>query len=46
MYTDDNLEGELGAPVGSSAACAISEAAYGALDHPVNSLEDSLLMNM
>ncbi|KAM0862551.1 hypothetical protein ACQ4PT_045199 [Festuca glaucescens] len=39
MYTD-------GAPVGSWAAGSISEAAYGALDHPVNSLEDSPLMNL
>uniref|UniRef100_A0ACD5TL06 Uncharacterized protein n=1 Tax=Avena sativa TaxID=4498 RepID=A0ACD5TL06_AVESA len=46
MYTDGNLEGELGAPVGSWAAGSISEAAYGALDHPVNSLEDSPLMNL
>lgn len=46
MYTDGNLECELGAPVGSWAAGSISEAAYGALDHPVNSLEDSPLMNL
>ncbi|KAM0906937.1 hypothetical protein ACQ4PT_016468 [Festuca glaucescens] len=39
MYTDS-------APVGSWAAGSISEAAYGALDHPVNSLEDSPLMNL
>ncbi|XBJ22063.1 hypothetical protein VPH35_000504 [Triticum aestivum] len=37
---------EPGAPVGSWAPCSISEAAYGALDHPVNSLEDSPLMNL
>ena len=46
MYTDGNLEGDIGAPVGSWAACSISEAAYGALDNPVNSLEDSPLMNL
>uniref|UniRef100_A0A0E0DHF6 DNA-directed RNA polymerase subunit n=1 Tax=Oryza meridionalis TaxID=40149 RepID=A0A0E0DHF6_9ORYZ len=46
MYSDHDLEGEPGAPVGSWAACSISEAAYGALDHPVNSLEDSPLMNL
>ncbi|KAI5021955.1 hypothetical protein ZWY2020_058685 [Hordeum vulgare] len=46
MCSDRNLEGELGAPVGSWAACSISEAAYGALDHPVNSLEESPLMNL
>nr|CAH66955.1 OSIGBa0147H17.3 [Oryza sativa] len=46
MYSDHDLEGEPVAPVGSWAACSISEAAYGALDHPVNSLEDSPLMNL
>ena len=46
MCSDRNVEGELGAPVGSWAACSISEAAYGALDHPVNSLEESPLMNL
>ena len=46
MYSDGNLEGDIGAPVGSWAACSISEAAYGALDNPVNSLEDSPLMNL
>lgn len=35
-----------GHPVGSLAACSISEAAYGALDHPVNSLESSPLLNL
>lgn len=35
-----------GQPVGSWAACAISETAYGALDHPMNSLEISPLMNL
>ncbi|KAG8065878.1 hypothetical protein GUJ93_ZPchr0004g40059 [Zizania palustris] len=43
---DRDPEGEPGAPVGSWAACAISEAAYGALDHPVNGLEDSSLMKL
>ncbi|XP_015696685.1 DNA-directed RNA polymerase IV subunit 1-like [Oryza brachyantha] len=46
MFRDHDLEGEPGAPVGSWAACSISEAAYGALDHPVNALEDSPLMNL
>ncbi|KAL5213609.1 hypothetical protein ABZP36_002761 [Zizania latifolia] len=46
MYSDRDPEGEPGAPVGSWAACAISEAAYGALDHPVNGLEDSSLMKL
>ncbi|KAK8449427.1 hypothetical protein SEVIR_7G217475v4 [Setaria viridis] len=36
MCCNHDLVGELGAPVGSWAACSISEAAYGALDHPVN----------
>jgi DNA-directed RNA polymerase IV subunit 1 len=46
MYCDHGLVGELGAPVGSWAACSISEAAYGALEQPVNCLEDSPLMNL
>ncbi|XP_062184129.1 DNA-directed RNA polymerase IV subunit 1 isoform X2 [Phragmites australis] len=46
IYCDRGLAGDLGAPVGSWAACSISEAAYGALDHPVNGLEDSPLMNL
>jgi DNA-directed RNA polymerase-4 subunit 1 len=46
MYTDGSLEGEIGAPVGSWAAGSISEAAYGALDHPVNILEDSPLISL
>uniref|UniRef100_A0A0D9W8E5 DNA-directed RNA polymerase n=1 Tax=Leersia perrieri TaxID=77586 RepID=A0A0D9W8E5_9ORYZ len=46
MYSDHDFEGEPGDPVGSWAACSISEAAYGALDHPVNGLEDSPLMNL
>jgi DNA-directed RNA polymerase IV subunit 1 len=46
MYCDRGLVGELGAPVGSWAACSISEAAYGALEQPVNCLEDSPLMNL
>uniref|UniRef100_A0A0Q3PPN4 DNA-directed RNA polymerase n=1 Tax=Setaria italica TaxID=4555 RepID=A0A0Q3PPN4_SETIT len=46
MCCNHDLVGELGAPVGSWAACSISEAAYGALDHPVNGLEDSPLMNL
>uniref|UniRef100_A0ACD5TX97 Uncharacterized protein n=2 Tax=Avena sativa TaxID=4498 RepID=A0ACD5TX97_AVESA len=45
-HTGGNLEGKIGAPVGSWAASSISEAAYGALDHPVNILEDSPLMNL
>uniref|UniRef100_J3M0K5 DNA-directed RNA polymerase subunit n=1 Tax=Oryza brachyantha TaxID=4533 RepID=J3M0K5_ORYBR len=46
MYIEHDIEGEPGTPVGSWAACSISEAAYGALDHPVNGLEDSPLMNL
>ncbi|KAI7738062.1 hypothetical protein M8C21_018051 [Ambrosia artemisiifolia] len=37
---------ECGAAVGSLAACAISEAAYGALDQPVSALENSPLLNL
>ncbi|TVU19005.1 hypothetical protein EJB05_35128, partial [Eragrostis curvula] len=46
VYCDRGPVGELGAPVGSWAACSISEAAYGALEQPVNGLEDSPLMNL
>jgi DNA-directed RNA polymerase-4 subunit 1 len=46
MYCNRDRVDEIGAPVGSWAACSISEAAYGALDHPVNGLEDSPLMNL
>ncbi|KAG1354610.1 DNA-directed RNA polymerase IV subunit 1 [Cocos nucifera] len=48
MYGEKDAEdnGLGGQPVGSWAACAISEAAYGALDHPMNSLEASPLMNL
>ncbi|URE25020.1 DNA-directed RNA polymerase [Musa troglodytarum] len=35
-----------GEPVGSWAACSISEAAYGSLEFPINSLEDSPLMKL
>ncbi|PIN05615.1 DNA-directed RNA polymerase [Handroanthus impetiginosus] len=35
-----------GHPVGSLAACAISEAAYSALDQPVSALEPSPLLNL
>ena len=44
-YNRDRVD-EIGAPVGSWAASSVSEAAYGALDHPVNGLEDSPLMNL
>ncbi|XP_071703622.1 DNA-directed RNA polymerase IV subunit 1-like isoform X1 [Rutidosis leptorrhynchoides] len=37
---------ECGASVGSLAACAISEAAYGALDQPISALENSPLINL
>lgn len=33
-------------PVGSLSACAISEAAYSALDHPISVLETSPLLNL
>ncbi|KAF8702518.1 hypothetical protein HU200_032899 [Digitaria exilis] len=46
MYCNHELVDEFGAPVGSLATCSISEAAYGALEHPVNGLEDSPLMNL
>jgi hypothetical protein len=46
MYCDPGLVGELGAPIGSLDACSISEAAYGALEQPVNCLEYSPLMNL
>ncbi|KAJ3706664.1 hypothetical protein LUZ61_010369 [Rhynchospora tenuis] len=36
----------VGAPVGAWAGSAVSEAAYGALDCPVNGLEQSPLMNL
>ncbi|KAL3499420.1 hypothetical protein ACH5RR_038513 [Cinchona calisaya] len=35
-----------GHPVGSLAACAISEAAYSALDQPISALESSPLLNL
>ncbi|KAL6980110.1 DNA-directed RNA polymerase [Sarracenia purpurea var. burkii] len=35
-----------GQPVGSLAACAISEAAYSALDQPISALETSPLLNL
>ncbi|XP_019194746.1 PREDICTED: DNA-directed RNA polymerase IV subunit 1-like [Ipomoea nil] len=35
-----------GHPVGSLAACAISEAAYSALDQPISTLEPSPLLNL
>ncbi|KAI3841938.1 hypothetical protein MKW92_049444 [Papaver armeniacum] len=35
-----------GEPVGSLAACSISEAAYSALDKPLSSVEDSLLLKL
>jgi DNA-directed RNA polymerase-4 subunit 1 len=46
IYTDGSLEGELGASVGLWAAGSISKAAYGALDHPVNIIEDSPLVSL
>jgi len=46
MYCNRDRIDEIGAPVGSWAASSVSEAAYGALDHPVNGLEDSPLMNL
>ncbi|KAJ0629037.1 putative DNA-directed RNA polymerase [Helianthus annuus] len=54
-YNSENAPGEsksllakeeCGAAVGSLAACAISEAAYGALDQPVSALENSPLLNL
>ncbi|XP_073001683.1 DNA-directed RNA polymerase IV subunit 1 isoform X2 [Typha latifolia] len=47
MYGGDVARNSaVGAPVGSLAASSISEAAYGGLDHPMNSLETSPLMNL
>ncbi|KAJ6794026.1 DNA-directed RNA polymerase IV subunit 1 [Iris pallida] len=43
---DCECNGVGGQPAGSWAACSISEAAYGALDQPVNSLEASPLLNL
>ncbi|XP_057993467.1 DNA-directed RNA polymerase IV subunit 1 isoform X2 [Hevea brasiliensis] len=42
----DNCDGIGGQPVGSLAACAISEAAYSALDQPISLLEKSPLLNL
>ncbi|KAJ4746772.1 DNA-directed RNA polymerase subunit [Rhynchospora pubera] len=42
----DDENDVVGAPVGAWAASAVSEAAYGALDCPVNGLEQSPLMNL
>ncbi|KAI3414692.1 DNA-directed RNA polymerase [Psidium guajava] len=39
-------EGMGGQPVGSMSACAISEAAYSALDQPISLLETSPLLNL
>ncbi|KAL5709479.1 DNA-directed RNA polymerase [Ranunculus cassubicifolius] len=38
--------GDIGGPVGSSAACSITEAAYSALDQPISTLESSPLLNL
>ncbi|XP_022736885.1 DNA-directed RNA polymerase IV subunit 1 isoform X3 [Durio zibethinus] len=40
------LDGIGGQPVGSLSACAISEAAYSALDQPISLLETSPLLNL
>ncbi|KAB5573629.1 hypothetical protein DKX38_000823 [Salix brachista] len=42
----NNGDGIAGRPVGPLAACAISEAAYSALDHPISLLEKSPLLNL
>ncbi|EEF51083.1 DNA-directed RNA polymerase, putative [Ricinus communis] len=42
----DNYDGMAGKPVGSLAACSISEAAYSALDQPISLLEKSPLLNL
>ncbi|XP_074583265.1 DNA-directed RNA polymerase IV subunit 1 isoform X1 [Curcuma longa] len=41
---DAECPGLGGHPIGSWAACTISEAAYGALDNPTNNIENSALM--
>lgn len=43
---DDGCNVVAGEPVGSLAGCAVSEAAYSALDHPVSLLETSPLLNI
>ncbi|GKV23049.1 hypothetical protein SLEP1_g32834 [Rubroshorea leprosula] len=40
------LDGIGGEPIGSVSACAISEAAYSALDQPISPLETSPLLNL
>jgi hypothetical protein len=42
----NNSDGIAGRPVGPLAACAISEAAYSALDQPISLLEKSPLLNL
>lgn len=42
----NNGDGIAGRPVGPLAACAISEAAYSALDQPISLLEKSPLLNL
>lgn len=42
----DHAVGTGGSPVGSSSACALSEAAYSALDQPISVLETSPLLNL
>lgn len=44
-YSSDNF-GMGGQPVGPLAACALSEAAYSALDQPISALQSSPLLNL
>ncbi|KAJ4846700.1 hypothetical protein Tsubulata_031972 [Turnera subulata] len=44
--TDENSDVMASQPVGSLAACAISEAAYSSLDQPISLLEKSPLLNL
>ncbi|EXC17779.1 DNA-directed RNA polymerase D subunit 1 [Morus notabilis] len=44
--TDEGTSEIAGQPVGSLSACAISEAAYSALDQPISLLETSPLLNL
>ena len=44
--TDDAEEDMAGEAVGSLSACALTEAAYSALDQPISLLETSPLLNL
>ncbi|KAF9599434.1 hypothetical protein IFM89_037200 [Coptis chinensis] len=46
VLTSGNSAHQLGDPVGSLAACSISEAAYSALEKPISTFESSPLLNL